>query len=163
MYAPLGDGMPGAVWPDGITVRAARDDEIEVLHATYQEAFSDHAWFVPEPLDDFVHHVSTGQSDRSLWFVADAGEEVAGVEICRPQAEGDPETGWVSILAVRRPWRRRGLGTALLLHAFHAFSARGRTRVALGVDADNETGAVRLYERAGMKIGWSYEILEADA
>ena len=53
---------------------------------------------------------------------------------------------------MRRPWRRRGLGLALLLHSFRDFAARGATRVGLGVDAENTTGAVGLYERAGMHV-----------
>jgi ribosomal protein S18 acetylase RimI-like enzyme len=64
---------------------------------------------------------------------------------------GDPAFGWVEVLGVGRPWRGRGLGLALLRHAFVEFAARGATRVGLGVDAENTTGAVRLYERAGMQ------------
>jgi mycothiol synthase len=56
------------------------------------------------------------------------------------------------VLGVRRAWRRQGLGLALLRHAFLAFRARGMTRAALDVDAANLTGAVRLYERAGMHV-----------
>jgi ribosomal protein S18 acetylase RimI-like enzyme len=53
---------------------------------------------------------------------------------------------------VRRPWRQRGLGLALLLQSFRAFHERGENRVGLGVDSANETGATRLYERAGMRV-----------
>jgi ribosomal protein S18 acetylase RimI-like enzyme len=58
----------------------------------------------------------------------------------------------VNVLGVRRPWRRRGLALALLLHSFHELEARGMDRVALGVDAESLTGAVRLYEKAGMRV-----------
>jgi ribosomal protein S18 acetylase RimI-like enzyme len=56
------------------------------------------------------------------------------------------------VLAVRRPWRRRGLGLALLRHSFVEMERRGMTRASLGVDAENLTGAVALYERAGMRV-----------
>jgi ribosomal protein S18 acetylase RimI-like enzyme len=59
---------------------------------------------------------------------------------------------------VRRPWRRRGLGGALLAHAFAAFARRGQTRVDLGVDAEGETMPLRLYERAGMQSASAYEL-----
>ena len=62
------------------------------------------------------------------------------------------EMGWVRSLFVRRPWRRRGLGMALLQNAFREFHERGERRVGLGVDAENLTGATRLYERAGMRV-----------
>ena len=59
---------------------------------------------------------------------------------------------------MRRPWRRRGLGAALLAHAFAAFKARGQLRVDLGVDAEGATRPVRLYERAGMRASTAYEL-----
>ena len=59
---------------------------------------------------------------------------------------------------MRRPWRRRGLGAALLAHALAAFAARGQLRVDLGVDAEGETRPLRLYERAGMQASSAYEL-----
>ncbi len=67
-----------------------------------------------------------------------------------------PPTAWVNILAVRRPWRRQGLGMALLRQAFGEFYRRGIRQVALGVDAENITGATRLYARAGMRVTRQY-------
>jgi mycothiol synthase len=60
--------------------------------------------------------------------------------------------GWVDDLGVRRAYQRRGLGMALLRHVFAAFYARGIRRVGLGGDAENLTGATRLYARAGMRV-----------
>ena len=60
--------------------------------------------------------------------------------------------GWVSQLCVRQPWRRQGLGMALLLMAFAEFHRRGNKRVGLIVDAASMTNATRLYEKAGMHI-----------
>ena len=93
----------------------------------------------------------SGAYDPALWFVAYDGDEVAGYLIGKAEEGGDPKLGWVEVLGVRRPWRRRGLALALLLHAFGEFERRGCERVGLGVDASNLTGAVRLYERAGMR------------
>jgi mycothiol synthase len=60
--------------------------------------------------------------------------------------------GWIHTLGVLRPWRRHGLGQALLYHAFAEFYRRGINNVYLGVDAQSLTGATRLYERAGMHV-----------
>jgi mycothiol synthase len=60
--------------------------------------------------------------------------------------------GWIASLGVRKPWRKRGLGLAILLRTFHEFYARGERSVGLGVDSENQTGATRLYERAGMHV-----------
>ncbi len=71
------------------------------------------------------------------------------------------------MLFTRRPWRKQGVGAALLGDAFGRFWQRGERSVGLGVDAANDTGAFRLYERAGMApaLGWVvYEKkLRADA
>jgi mycothiol synthase len=84
------------------------------------------------------------------------GDEVAGVLL----GEMLPDRGWVNDLAVRRPWRGRGLGEALLRHAFGAFYRRGQRTVALGVDSQSLTGATRLYERVGMRVERQYDICE---
>ena len=61
---------------------------------------------------------------------------------------------------MRRPWRRRGLGRALLLHAFAEFRERGLPRAGLSVDSASPTGAHRLYEQVGMHLGPRYDIYE---
>jgi mycothiol synthase len=71
-------------------------------------------------------------------------------------------TGWISTLGVRRPWRRRGLGQALLLTAFNEFYRRGEKIVALSVDAASQTGATRLYERAGMCVYQEFTLYEKE-
>ena len=64
------------------------------------------------------------------------------------------------VLAVRRPWRGRGLGLGLLRWSFGALAGVGMHRAALSVDAENTTGAVRLYERAGMHVTHRFETWE---
>ena len=66
--------------------------------------------------------------------------------------ENEPGLGWVRILGVLPEHRRRGLGQALLRHTFAEFGSRGFRVVGLGVDAENPTGAVSVYERAGMHV-----------
>ena len=83
-----------------------------------------------------------------------------GICLGRTHESADPDMGWISVLGVRRPWRRRGLALALLQHSFREFRARGRLRAGLGVDADSETGAVELYARAGMREVRRYESWE---
>jgi ribosomal protein S18 acetylase RimI-like enzyme len=71
-----------------------------------------------------------------------------------------PGVGWVGILGVRRQWRRRGLGRALLLKALQEFRSRGFREVGLGVDAASLTGATRLYESVGMRVTAQFDIYE---
>jgi ribosomal protein S18 acetylase RimI-like enzyme len=70
--------------------------------------------------------------------------------------------GWVGTLGVRCPWRKKGLGLALLQHSFDEFYKRGRSTIGLGVDASNPTGATRLYQRAGMYIASEFLTFEKE-
>ena len=57
--------------------------------------------------------------------------------------------GWVENISVRRPYRRRGLARALIGLTIRALRERGMTDGALGVDTENPSGALRLYESCG--------------
>ena len=70
--------------------------------------------------------------------------------------------GWIRTLGVRRAWRKRGLGEALLLHSFGEFYKRGTKTIGLGVDAENPTGATRLYQKAGMHVASEYVTYEKE-
>lgn len=145
-------------WPPGIVVSGyAPEDESEV-HATHQETFADLSEHIQLGLDEWRRNqIETPSFDPTLWFVARDAGEVAGVALCEVRRTGEDEQGFVNVLGVRRPWRGQGLGRALLFHAFEAMRARGLMRAGLGVDANNPTGAVRLYERAGMTVERRYD------
>ncbi len=162
MRVELRDDLPGPRWPDGLAVRTLvpGEDEGRVFDAD-MEAFEDHWEFVREPFADWrTRMLEHPTYDPELWFLVEDGDELAGICLCGPHAAGDPEFGWVIVLAVRRSWRRRGLGLALLRHAFGELRRRGMTRAGLDVDAENLTGAVRLYERAGMHVARHRDIVE---
>jgi mycothiol synthase len=146
---------PAPVWPHGLRVvpfdprRDARE-----FHAAHQEAFAD-SWDYT-PLDhESWSKVTLGSErfDSTLWCVVRAGEELAAGTICTGDTYGG---GFVPVLFTRRPWRKQGVGAALLADTFKRFWERGEHTVGLGVDAASETGAFRLYERAGMTpaLGW---------
>jgi mycothiol synthase len=146
-------------WPEGVTVRPATEADVRTVYDTYTETFEDTWEFGREPFDDWRHWMVQDDVDFSLWFLAEARGEVAGVAICKPW-EAEEGLGWVRVLGVRRAWRRRGLGRALLLHVFGEFHRRGFHGVGLGVDAESLTGAHRLYENAGMRVYRRSDIYE---
>jgi mycothiol synthase len=148
------DGPPApAEWPAGFAVRRyAGEKDLQAVYECHQESFADHWEHRSVPLEAWrTFRVDRPDFDPSLYWLAEADGELAGICLGHWHASGDSTFGWVELLAVRRPWRGRGLGLALLRHAFAELAARGATRVGLGVDAENTTGAVRLYERAGMR------------
>ena len=134
------------------------DADLVEVHACLQEAFA-HEWtFRPESLEAWRRRkLEDPRFDASLWAVAREGGEVCGVALC---TAGQFDMGFVNALAVRPAWRRRGLGLALLRQAFTWFWERGERRVGLGVDAENPTDALRLYERAGMRAVWQADVHE---
>jgi mycothiol synthase len=139
-------------WPDGVRVGTFRPEDARVVYDTLNETFKEEWNFVPEPYERWRERRLTAPDfDPTLWFLARDGDELVAVARCDRSRFG---AGWVGALGVRKPWRRRGLGLALLRHLFADFYRRGETRVALGVDAQNSTGATRLYERAGMHVAY---------
>jgi mycothiol synthase len=161
MRIDLDGPPPSPRWPDGVAVGPFRPgiDDTEV-HDCLEETFAQEWTHTSETLAAWRERkLSDPRFDPGLWLVARAGGEVCGIALCTP---GQFEMGFVNTLGVRAPWRRRGLGLALLRATFGLFWARGERRVALGVDAENPTDAKRLYERAGMRAAWRADVYEKD-
>ncbi|TLN03181.1 GNAT family N-acetyltransferase, partial [bacterium] len=162
------DEMPPAVeLPAGIEIRAVGPGEEAPVLRAMQESFLDHWGGVEEPFEVYYDRMmgyvkNTKDFDYSLWFAAYAGNEVCGTAMNTPYTAEDAGMGWVNTLGVRRPWRKQGLGLALLQHTFGEFYRRGTRRVGLGVDAFSLTVATRLYERAGMKSLRAYNVYEQE-
>jgi mycothiol synthase len=136
---------------EGITVRGFRPEEGRQLYEAHVEAFADHWGEGTETYEDFRHHhFDSADYDAGLWFVAWDGSELAGYVGAQEKSREDPSRGYIALLGVRRSFRRKGLGEALLLHAFEALHARGRVGVDLHVDTDSLTGATGLYAKVGM-------------
>ncbi len=140
---------PVPQWPEGITVQAYQPgvDERQI-HEAVEDAFRDTWGQTPSSFDRFLAF-SQGEGVKSdLWILARGGDEIAGV--CLGTLNG--EQGWIPTVGVRRAWRRKGLGLAVLQAGFSAYYRRGVTDVRLSVDGKSLTGATRLYERAGMQV-----------
>ena len=149
-------------WPAGITVRTlVAGKEERAVYEMMEEAFQDHWGHLPSTYEDFEHwRVKQDSFDPTLWFLAFDRDQLAGGVLC--EYERDLDLGWAAQVAVQRPWRRKGLGNALLLHAFAEFYRRGINKVGLGVDSQNLTGATRLYERVGMHVALQHDTYEKE-
>ena len=134
--------------PEGIELRPFVKGEQDVAVWNAQnESFRDHWGSHDVTLEEWRRsRFDDPEFDPSLWKIAWEGNEVAGISLNRYRMG----IGWIRTLGVRRPWRKRGLGEALLLHSFAEFYRRGKKTIGLGVDAQNPTGATRLYQKAGM-------------
>ena len=141
---------PSPQWPEGITVRSfLRGRDERPVYAAVQEAFADNKGFIPTSFEDWSNFMIERETfDAALWFLAMDGDDVAGVALCPSY----PGSGWVRQMAVRRPWRRRGIALALLQQAFGEFYRRGKREVGLVVDSYNRTDAREFYEAVGMHV-----------
>ncbi len=149
---------PPPIWPQAIQLQKYQHpQQAEAVYRAQDEAFQDHWGYVAGDFDEEFSHwqykfFNIHELDPELWFLAMDGDEIAGVAIGYPYADDDPDLGWVEILAVRKPWRKKGLGLALLQQTFSAYYERGMRKVGLGVDSQNLSGATRLYQKAGMHV-----------
>ncbi len=144
---------PGA--PPGIDIRPFRlPEDAPVMHATMREAFTDQYWRSNEPFEAWkARLLGHDDFDPGLWFMAWAAEEAVGGVV----AYDHGDLGWIKGLGVRRQWRRRGIGGALLATAFAELFKRGQRRIELGVDVEGVTQPLRVYEHAGMHSTFAYE------
>lgn len=132
------------------------DKDLRAVYDAIGEAFKDHYGYIEDedPDEDFERWrygmTDPERFDPALWFVLMEGDEIAAAALCQSYARRYPDAGYVSAVGVLPRWRRRGLGKALLLHSFNEFWKRGKRSVRLMVDAENITGATRLYENVGM-------------
>jgi mycothiol synthase len=163
MARDLRPDVPEPEWPQGIALRTFVPGDERNVYETHMETFEDSWEHVRQPFDEWAHWTFERPGfDPQLWLLATAGEKLAGISLCRVH-DADPDTGWVSILGVRREWRRRGLGRALLLESFRRLASRGCRRAILGVDATSLTGANLLYASAGMRVLSRFDIYARDA
>ncbi len=158
MRIDMTEAPPTPQWSDGITIKTfdRSTDEIATIKAV-EEAFEDHWGYVHEPFEESLKHwrhwMDTSEDyEPSLWFLAMHGDEVAGMVLGAAKGHEDPDAGYIDILGVRRPWRKRGIAAALLQYAFGEYWRCGTKAVTLGVDAESLTGALRLYEKVGMRV-----------
>ena len=145
--------------PADITIRPFVKDQDElVTYQTDEEASTDKGYHDPLSYEGWVKRMGMDSEsfDPSLWFLACKGNEVAGVAL--NVFASTSNTGWVDHLSVRQPWRKRGIGKALLLHSFGEFHRRGVTNVKLSVDSKSLTNAPKLYESVGMQTVQQYHI-----
>jgi mycothiol synthase len=140
------------VLPPGIRIREfAPGEEDRIVHDVMERAFSEWPDREPYPFEDW----RAGSIERDgfepwqIPVVVDRGK-IVGMAYLIPY----PGEGWVQQIAVSKSHRGRGLGRALLQHAFSEFHRRGEGVV--GLSTDSRTGALDIYEHVGMKVERSF-------
>ncbi|HTF12343.1 MAG TPA: GNAT family N-acetyltransferase [Asanoa sp.] len=140
---PDGDTHP---LPAGLVLRPVDPTHHPVIHEVIEECFAGaRDGYQARTHEEYLRDVR----DVGLWCVAWDGDEVAAVAVNELQPDGTATTPWV---AVRAPWRLRGVGHALMRHTLRALADRGVTLARLTTIQENPHNSVGLYERAGYTV-----------
>ena len=142
--------------PAGLDVRPITPDQHRAIYDAGIEAFRDHWESHEHGEEGFRQTFNQPDTNTDLWAVAWDGDQVAGVVegwIWSEENDGlGIRRGWLEKISVRRPWRRRGLARALTAAAMIKLRDAGMDEAALGVDAENPSGALGLYESLGFTV-----------
>lgn len=156
MVRPNLDEIPSFPLPAGIEIHQVLPDHYEKIYAANIEAFRDHWGSCPEDEPPLQAWLDDPNFDPSLWCVAWEGDEVVGMVLnfidTSENLAFQRKRGYTENIAVRRPWRRRGIARALIATSLRMLKERGMKEAALGVDTQNPSGALQLYESLGYRV-----------
>ena len=149
------ENIPDLPLPEGVEVRPSKPEHFRKIFDAAAEAFQDH-WGASQWHDEeFERWQEQSFFNPALWQVAWDGDEVAGMILNfiheKENSEYNRKRGYTEEISVRRPWRKKGLARALLARSFKLLKDKGMTEAALGVDAENISGALKLYESMGFR------------
>lgn len=166
MVRPTLDAIEVPPVPDGLDVRAAHEADLRTIYLADVDAFRDHDGWVDDSEAAFRRWALHPLTDPSLMVVAWDGDQVAAGVLCAISATENEANGflrgWVESVFTRRPWRRRGLASALLGRALEGLRDRGMTSAQLSVSSTNAQRADQLYLAAGFEPRQSSTIYRRD-
>jgi len=155
MTRDINEPLPDAPLPAGLQIRPVTEFDYRAVYEAHTEAFRDHWGFNEQSFEQFMEWKEDPDFNPSLWKVAWDGDQIAGQVLnfvaSAENREYNRKRGYTEAISVRRPWRKRGLARALVVHSIAMFKEMGMTETALGVDAENPSGALGLYQGLGYK------------
>lgn len=166
MWIDFNELLPAPVLPAGLTIREfRRDEDWHYVFDVRREAWLDMWGFVPrtyeEDYTDWRHYWEKNFQE-GYWFVAEQDGAAVGVCLGEPTYNGADDVAYIASVGVRRANRRQGIAFSLLTAALAQFQARGKRAASLYVDASSLTGAVALYERAGMHVKRRFDRMQKE-
>ena len=154
MTRDLAEPIPSLPLPPGIEIRPARPEHYRAIWEAEREAFSGNWGYTPWPEENYQRFLTYPHYDPALWRIAWEGDQVVGMVLSFINLDENAAfgrlRGYTEDIAVRRPWRHKGIASALLAESLGALRDRGLSEAALGVDADNPR-ALALYEGLGFR------------
>jgi mycothiol synthase len=156
MVRPDLENIPELPLPMGVEVRPVIPEHYRLIWEASNEAFRDHWGYIPDPWEEFERLVNDPDHDPSLWRVAWQGDQVVGMVLSFIDKDQNEiygrRRGYTENICVRRLWRKQGVAKALIALSLRAIKERGMTEAGLGVDAENTSGALHLYQSMGYRV-----------
>lgn len=138
--------------PEGVSARTvdlSKMDDLKDWHMLYQSSFSDNFGFTPRDFDSWLKRIQADEFiPKDGVYILDVDSEPAGF-IWTDDMDSFDLRGYVTYLGVIKEHRGKGLGQLLLATALAHFSRRGYVHAELGVDTQNSSNALRVYEKMG--------------
>jgi mycothiol synthase len=167
MVRALNGALPPVEVPAGFRLRTFDPKrDAETAWRVEDLAFRGHWGYAESSLDEFLHWIEVPHLRPDLWFLAEQEESDQvvgwGLNLIDPDwiSQTGRQEGYVDTLAVLPEHRHKGLGMALLVQSLHALHQAGMEAAHLDADAENPTGAVRLYERVGFRLRQTYIVYQ---
>jgi ribosomal protein S18 acetylase RimI-like enzyme len=155
MTRDINEPLADAPLPTGLQVRPVTEADYRAVYEAHTEAFRDHWGFNEQSFEEFMRWSEEPDFNPNLWKVAWDGDQIAGQVLnfvnSAENIEYQRKRGYTEAISVRRPWRKRGLARSLVIQSIAMFKEMGMTETALGVDAENPSGALSLYQGLGYK------------
>jgi ribosomal protein S18 acetylase RimI-like enzyme len=127
----------------------------------FNQSFVDHWSFESETLEYRLHWMNEPSYNAEMDLVAIAPDGTfaafaySSIDLEENTRTGCQE-GWVNLLGTRRGFRKMGLGRAMLLTALQSLKSSGMEMALLGVDSENPSGALRLYQSVGFRKRYTF-------
>lgn len=155
MVRPFSEPIANKPLPEGLEVRPVLPEHYRTIWDANQEAFQDHWGYSPAKEEDYQRWLNESIFQPNIWQVAWDSDQVVGMVLNfvveAENTEYNRKRGYTEFICVRRPWRKQGVATALITRSMKMFKEMGMTEAALGVDTQNLSGALRLYENLGFQ------------
>jgi ribosomal protein S18 acetylase RimI-like enzyme len=156
MVLPSFDKIPDAPLPGGLQIRPVRDQNLREIWDAKEEAFQDLWGFIPMGEKAYASWCEDPFWRKDITSIAWSGSEVVGMVLGLANEDENRKHNrrriYTESICVRRPWRKRGVARALIADCLRLARAAGFTEAGLGVDAENPSGALRLYESIGYRV-----------
>ncbi len=156
MVRPDLENIPDLNLPKGVEVREVRPEHLRQIWEASNEAFRDHWGYIPDPWESFEGFIQSPDYDPSLLRVAWQGDQVVGMVLSFIDKDQNEKfgrkRGYTENICVRRAWRKQGVAKALIALSLKALKERGMSEASLGVDAENISGALQLYQHMGYQV-----------